>query len=129
MELGCFKEAIMWFEKGWKDYWKEPVWISRYIYSLFKINYITRAEEIISQVIQQTNEQIRDILDEVCDEGWTENDKEECIQQLSNYKEDYEHMVEKVVSGYIPKMKFKTSIYTGCYLFGCQRHHHPEYQG
>ncbi|WP_243525654.1 tetratricopeptide repeat protein [Bacillus pseudomycoides] len=119
VELGCFKEAIMWFEKGWKDYWKEPDWVSRYIYSLFKINSINRTHEIIGQVIRQTNEWIQDIQVEVCDEAWTESDKEEYIKELLHDKEGYEHAVEQVVSGYIPKMKFETTIYTGCYLFGC----------
>jgi tetratricopeptide (TPR) repeat protein len=36
VELGSYKEAIEWFEKGWNDYWKEPCWVSRYVYSLMK---------------------------------------------------------------------------------------------
>lgn len=129
VELGCFKEAIAWFEKGWEDYWKEPGWVSMYIYSLLKTNSINNAQEIISEVIQQTHKQIQDTQAEVCDEAWTEIDKEEYIKELLCNKEEYEYLIEKISSGYTPRMNFETSMSTGCYLFGCQRHNHPAYQG
>ena len=37
-------------------------------------------------------------------------------------------LLNKSPQGYIPSMKFSTSIKTSCYLFGCGRHNHPEYQ-
>ncbi len=37
-------------------------------------------------------------------------------------------MVERISSGYIPPMKFDPSIRRGCWLFGCKRHNHPEYE-
>lgn len=129
VELGYFKEAITWFEKGWKDYWKEPSWISRYIYSLLKMGSITYAEEIISKVIEQADEYIQSTLDEVCDAGWTEDDREEYVGELICNKRKYNHMIERIMSGDIPRMKFEVPIATGCYLFGCQRHNHPEYRG
>ncbi|MEN1938166.1 hypothetical protein AAIE21_21935 [Paenibacillus sp. 102] len=129
VEMGCFKEATVWFEKGRKEYGNEPNWISRYIYSLLKENALTYAEEIISKVIEQTDELIQEILDEECDEAWTESDKEERVRELVQDKEEYCHMIEKIMSGYIPQMEFEIPLATDCYLFGCRRHNHPEYQG
>lgn len=53
IELGCFKEAMDWFEKGWKDYWKTPYWISRFAYALFKTNNISRMYEVVHEAMQQ----------------------------------------------------------------------------
>ncbi|EEL52258.1 MULTISPECIES: tetratricopeptide repeat protein [Bacillus cereus group] len=129
VEMGCFKEAIVWFEKGWKEYADEPRWISRYVYSLLKVNSLTSAEEIISKVTEQTEELIQDVLGEECCEAWTESDKEERVSELISNKEEYNHMIEKIMSGHTPQMEFEMPIATDCYLFGCQRHNHTEYQG
>ncbi|MEC2395411.1 tetratricopeptide repeat protein, partial [Bacillus toyonensis] len=36
VELNCYKEAIEWFEKGYKEYWKSPNWMGRFVYALYK---------------------------------------------------------------------------------------------
>ena len=36
VELNCYKEAIEWFEKGYKECWKSPNWIGRFVYALYK---------------------------------------------------------------------------------------------
>ncbi|PFK36419.1 hypothetical protein COI93_16125 [Bacillus cereus] len=128
IEMGCFKEAIVWFEKGWKVYADEPRWISRYVYCLLKASSLTYAEETISKITEQTEELIQDVLAEECCEAWTESDKEERVSELISNKEEYSHMLEKIMSGYIPQIEFEMPIATDCYLFGCQRHNHPEYQ-
>ncbi|MCI0767687.1 tetratricopeptide repeat protein [Bacillus sp. TL12] len=129
IEMGCFKEAIVWFEKGRKVYSDEPRWISRYVYCLLKVSSLTSAQEIIGKVIEQTNELIQDVLDEECDKGWTESDKEERVSELISNKEEYNHVIEKIMSGYVPQIEFEIPIATDCYLFGCQRHKHPGYEG
>ncbi len=128
VELDCFNEAIYWFEKGWKDYWKDPYWISRFIYSLFHTRNITRIYEVVNEAIKQKDEEIKDAHEEECEENWTKNDKEAHITQLLEEKNKYENMVELISSGHIPLMEFEISITGACYLFGCKRHNHPEYQ-
>ncbi len=128
VELNCYEEAITWFEKGWNSYWKQPNWISRYIYSLLKVNNLTRSQELLNEAINGKIEEIKDAHEEECDEDWTEGDKQAHIKELLNEKNEYEQMIEKISLGYIPKMEFDTSIQKACYLFGCKRHNHPEYQ-
>lgn len=129
VELDCYEEAIMWFEKGWNSYWKQSNWISRFIYSLLKVNNLTRSQELLNDAINEKVEEIKDEHEEECDEDWTESDKKAHIKELLLEKKEYEQMIEKISFGYIPKMKFDTSIQKACYLFGCKRHNHAEYQG
>ena len=128
VELNCYEEAITWFEKGWNSYWKQPNWISRYIYSLLKMNNLTRSQELLNEAINVKIEEIKEAHEEECDEDWTESDKQAHIKELLIEKQEYEQMIEKISSGYIPTMEFDTSIQKACYLFGCNRHNHPEYQ-
>ncbi|MBA9026448.1 tetratricopeptide repeat protein [Peribacillus huizhouensis] len=128
VELGCYEEAIKWFEKGWDVYSKQPNWISRYIYSLLKMNKPTRSPELLNEAINEKVEEIKDEYEEECDEDWTESDKQAYIKKLLNEKNEYEQMFEKISSGYIPPMEFDTSFQKACYLFGCNRHKHSEYQ-
>jgi hypothetical protein len=128
VELNCHKEAVLWFEKGWDVYAKDPNWISRYIYSLVNLNNPTRAQQILYQTINEKIEEIKDRYEEECDKEWTEIDKKERIKELLDEKKEYEQVFVRISEGYIPKMKYETSIMTECYLFGCKRHNHPEYQ-
>ena len=127
IELGCFKEAIHWFEKGWKDYWKSPYWISRFAYALFKTNNVSRMYEVVHEAVQQKDQEIKDAREEGCEENWTENDKEEYVEQLLEERSKYEVMVECILAGQIPMLEFETSMTGACYLFGCKQHNHPEY--
>ena len=36
-------------------------------------------------------------------------------------------MIGRIKSGYVPDLEFETD-YRGCYLFGCKRHNHLEYE-
>ncbi|MDH6351778.1 MULTISPECIES: lipopolysaccharide assembly protein LapB [unclassified Brevibacillus] len=128
LELSCFEDSVHWFEKGWKNYWKTPDWVSRYVYALLNTKNATRARDILNEVIQQKVEEIKEAYEDICNEDWTESDKEKNIRQLIDDKKEYEQMFEQISSGYIPSLKFNTSMSTGCYLFGCKRHNHPEYQ-
>jgi len=128
LELGCFNESIYWFDKGWEQYWKTPDWVSRFVYALCKTQNENRARDILNEVIQQKIEEIKEAHEDDCDEDWTEREKEEHIKQLLDEKKEYEHMFEKISLGFIPSMEFNTSMSSGCYLFGCKRHNHQEYQ-
>ncbi|MGN7479490.1 tetratricopeptide repeat protein [Solibacillus silvestris] len=129
VELNYYKDAIKWFEKGWNSYWKQPSWISRYIYSLLKINKPIRSQELLNEAIKGKTEEIKDAYDEECDENWTESDKQAYIKELLDEKNEYEQMIEKILFGYVPTLDFKPSIQKACYLFGCNRHSHTEYTG
>jgi tetratricopeptide (TPR) repeat protein len=128
VELKCHEEAVLWFEKSWDVYAKDPNWISRYVYSLVNLNNPTRAQELLNETINEKIEEIKDMYEEECDEDWTEIDKKERIKELLEDKKEYEQIYNRISECYFPKMKFETSIKTACYLFGCKRHNHSEYQ-
>lgn len=129
VELGCYEDAIEWFEKGWNNYWKQPDWISRYIYSLLKMDQYSQSQERLNEAINEKIEEIKEAEEEECDENWSESDKQAHLKQLVNEKIEYEQLIEKLKLGYIPTMDFETSYQKACYLFGCNRHNHPKYQG
>ncbi len=37
-------------------------------------------------------------------------------------------MIERIKSGYVPGLEFETYHLGGCYLFGCKKHNHLEYE-
>ena len=127
VELDCHNEAVDWFKKGWDLYTKDPEWISRYVYSLIKLNHHIQAQEIIQESIQAQNQEIQEAYEEECDEGWTEKKKQEYIKDLQDKKQKYEQMIQRLSTGPKPKLIFEPSILKACYLFGCTRHNHPEY--
>lgn len=128
VELGCFKEAIQWFEKGWEEYWKTPNWVSRFVYALFKTKNNLRINEVIQESILHKAEEIKSAHEEECDDNWTESDKEAHMKELLEEKNEYENMVNRMSSGYIPLIEFDPATTGACYLFGCKRHNHPDYQ-
>jgi tetratricopeptide (TPR) repeat protein len=128
VELGDLEEAIHWFEKGWKSYWKSPNWVGRFLYALFHTKNITRMKEVVHESIQQVNQDIKDTHEEECEENWTQQDKEAHLQQLLEEKTEYENMIKQISTGYTPKMEYEPPITGACYLFGCKQHQHPEYK-
>ncbi len=126
-ELNLHQEAILWFEKGWEGYYKQPDWVARYIHSLIKTNHEMRAQEIIDEVIQLKKDELHEAKKEELDEDWTEQDKQGNILKLSNEIKQYESMIEEVRAGKLPDLTLEPSAESGCYLFGCERHQHSEY--
>ncbi|WP_145335527.1 tetratricopeptide repeat protein [Paenibacillus xylanexedens] len=129
LELACFTESLHWFKKSWNTYDKSPDWVSRYIYALVQTNAMERADEIAQECIRLKQDDIEEALAEECDEDWTESDQAAYVIRLQNEKQEYEHILEQIASGFVPPFKFKTSLSSKCYLFGCSRHEHPEYKG
>ncbi|WP_142314210.1 tetratricopeptide repeat protein, partial [Bacillus wiedmannii] len=82
VELNCYKEAIEWFEKGYKEVWKSPNWIGRFVYALYKANNYSRMNEVIRESIEAKTEEIEDVQNEEVEENWTEKDKKEVTTQL-----------------------------------------------
>lgn len=92
VELGFYKEATEWFKKGWNIYLKQPIWISRYVYSLLKLSNSTNAHDLLNEVIKQNIEEIKEAAEEECDEGWSESDKQIYIKEKLDEKKVYEQL-------------------------------------
>lgn len=128
VELNCYKEAIEWFEKGYKEYWKSLNWIGRFVYALNKANHFSRINEVIRESIEAKTAEIKAVENEEVEENWTENDKNELIEEYIEENNYYKTMIERIKSGYVPDLEFETDSIGGCYLFGCKRHNHLEYE-
>lgn len=128
-ELQCYSEAVHWYEQSWGTWHKTPDWVCSYIYSLIHTDSLNRAVEIVNECIQLRVDDIQEEQAEECSEDWTESEKSEYIKQLEADRQEYESMIKKISSGYVPPLKFTTSLSSSCYLFGCSRHNHPEYIG
>ena len=127
VEVNCFNEAIHWFEKGYKDYGKGSYWVRRFVYALFKTNNFSLMNQVIQEAIEEKEEEIEDVKKEEVEENWTETDKKELIEKLMDEYNQYKDMINLITSGYVPKLEFETYRTGACYLFGCERHNHPEY--
>lgn len=128
-ELQCFSEAVRWFEKSWDTYYKTPDWVCRYICSLFKISSLNRAVEIVNECIQLIINDIQEEHAVQCNKDWTESEKATYIKQLEYDKQEYENIINMISKGFVPPLKFSTSLSSSCYLFGCSIHNHREYNG
>ncbi|MDF4761506.1 hypothetical protein P3543_23855, partial [Vibrio parahaemolyticus] len=89
VELNCYKEAIEWFEKGYKECWKSPNWIGRFVYALYKVNNSSRIHEVIRESIEAKTAEIEDVENEEVEENWTENDKKELIEEYTKENNYY----------------------------------------
>ncbi|MGE7838407.1 tetratricopeptide repeat protein [Viridibacillus arvi] len=127
VELGCYKEAIEWFKKGWVSAWEEISWVSRYVYSLLELGDLTTVHEVLKEVNEIKIADIKEVRDNE-DDVWTESEKQEKIIELMNEKKAYEQLLENMTDGVVPAMEFDIEVQEDCYLFGCVRHNHPEYQ-
>ncbi|PGN55630.1 hypothetical protein CN966_17340 [Bacillus cereus] len=128
VELNCYKEAIEWFEKGYKEVWKSPNWIGRFVYALYKANNFSRINEVIRESIEAKTADIEDVQNEEVEENWTEKDKKELIEEYTEENNCYKKMIERIKSGYVPGLEFETDHIGACYLFGCKRHNHLKYE-
>lgn len=128
VELNCYKVAIEWFEKGYKEVWKSPNWIGRFVYALYKANNFSRINEVIRESIEAKTADIEDVQNEEVEENWTEKDKKELIEEYTEENNCYKKMIERIKSGYVPGLEFETDHIGACYLFGCKRHNHLEYE-
>lgn len=128
VELNCYKEAIQWFEKGYKEYSKSPYWVGRFVYALYKTDNFSRINEVIREAIEKKKKEIEEVKKEEVEESWTENDKKELIEEYMKEYSSYKKMEELITSGYVPKLDFETYSTGACYLFGCKQHNNPEYQ-
>ena len=126
-ELKDFATAELWYEKGWKDYYKQPIWVDGYIYTLVNNNQSDTAEQQIQLAMEEKHAEIEDSEQDECNDSWTESDKERNIQRLTAELKQYQTLLERIQSGYIPSTQFSTSLITRCYLFGCTRHQYSEY--
>ncbi|WP_366293566.1 tetratricopeptide repeat protein [Paenibacillus sp. AN1007] len=129
LELQCFAEAVRWYEKSWNTYYKTPDWVCRYIYALVQTNAVEDALKIAEACINFKQEDIQEEQAEVCSEDWTESDKASYLIQLEKEKQQYAQIMNRISTGFVPPMKFTTSLSSRCYLFGCSRHNYPEYAG
>ncbi|MGU3370329.1 tetratricopeptide repeat protein [Bacillus mycoides] len=128
VELNCYKEAIQCFEKGYKEDWKSPNWIGRFVYALYKANNFFRINEVIWESIEAKTAEIEDVQNEEVEGNWTEKDKKELIEEYIEENNCYKKMIERIESGYVPGLEFETDYIGACYLFGCKRHNHLEYE-
>lgn len=95
----------------------------RYIYAYNAIHSKQQVLALRDQIINEKDETIEDTLQEEVEEAWTQEDKDEYIQDLEKEKNDLIELFAQVMNeGYKPKMDFKPYLVYGCYLIGCPRH-------
>ncbi|MFD1030784.1 tetratricopeptide repeat protein [Metaplanococcus flavidus] len=129
LEAGEKELAVLWFEKGWDHYYREPSWINRYVSALFKLERRRDAQEIIRKAIALNTVDLEEIKGQEVDEDWTISDKQEAIEEHLQKEKEYREVWNLLLSGHVPEMDFEPSYKSACYLFGCLRHNHEEYHG
>lgn len=89
---------------------------------LYKVNNFSRINEVIRESIEAKTAEIEDAKNEEVEENWTE------IDEYTEENNCYKKMIERIKSGYVPGLEFETDYIGTCYLFGCKRHNHLEYE-
>lgn len=126
-EINANHKANFWFEKGWASYWKEPNWVSRYTYCLIQTGEREKARRVLDNLIKDKQIELQESYEEECDETWTEEDKKEDMEEIQMHIKLYEQMLEQAINGIKEPMEYAPQVEKACYLFGCERHGHPEY--
>ncbi|MBY0223119.1 hypothetical protein ABZ756_05045 [Mammaliicoccus sciuri] len=127
VEMNCFEKARDMFEKEWDEYAVTPYVISRYAYTLFRLDVVQSCHARIQQGIEKKCIEIEEVKQEECDEHWSELDKQEIIDELRQECTELHQLFPKLQSGYRPPIEIELNPTGGCYLFGCQLHMHEEY--
>ena len=128
VEAGDYGQAVRWFAKGWDDYAKDPNWIERYVYAFFKMERFADGQGIINQALDLIKQESNELRDPNDYETWSEAEKQEELEKLLLHQQAYEQLWSRLLKGYVPAMDFEPGYLPSCYLFGCERHHHPEYK-
>ncbi|WKA53215.1 tetratricopeptide repeat protein [Planococcus shixiaomingii] len=119
VEIGSYAKAIAWFEKDWDNLIaKDPTWVNRYIYALYKTNNLSCMQEIIEEVSTQLDLEMKEAWKEEIHEEWSELEKNEYIQALRKEKEEYEQAFLSILDDKCPALAFDYPIKGACYLFG-----------
>lgn len=127
IELGCFGEACVQFEKEWGTYISTPYIVSRYAYTLWHLRDEAACQALIQQAIMQTVEELEDEKQAEFDEHWSPQDQQERLLELDEQLQTYEQLLTKLKNGYVPAFKYDIYSEGGCQLFGCMRHGNREY--
>ncbi|MFS0875244.1 tetratricopeptide repeat protein [Solibacillus isronensis] len=127
IELGCYNEARVQFEKEWNSCYA-PYIVSRYAYSLWQLEDYDACRAIIRQAIQQNKEEQTDEQQRELDEHWTAQDRDECIIELTEQLQTLETLWRSLENGVVPPFDYDMYPNGGCQLFGCTQHVHSEYE-
>ena len=128
VELGCYSEARAQFEKEWNNFYISPYSVSRYAYTLWKLEEYDACQAIIQQAIQQNQEEINDEQQAKLDEHWTVKDRDERIIELNEQQQTLETLWQRLKNGDVPPFEYEMYPSGGCQLFGCMQHGNPEYE-
>lgn len=129
VELGCYSEARVQFEKEWKRYVTSPYIVSRFAYTLWQIADKEACYMLIQQAIQQSKEELTDEQQRELDEHWTAQDRDERIVELTRQQQTLEALWKRLKNGYVPEFEYDMYPSGGCQLFGCRQHGNLEYEG
>ncbi|MHA6261376.1 tetratricopeptide repeat protein [Sporosarcina sp. CAU 1771] len=129
VELGCFEEARIMFEKEWEEYFVSPYIIHRYAYALYQLNELPKCQMVIQEAIKKKEIEVEEEKVEPCDEQWSEEDKLDRIAELQLELDGLRELFSKLEKGYRPQMEVELHTESNCYLFGCTLHGHAEYTG
>ena len=110
VEIDCFKEAKIMFEKEWDEYIMSPYIIKRYAYALSQLNELQKCNEIIEDFIKKKAIEIEEEKVEPCDTQWSETDKADRIVELQLELTGLSEVFSKLEAGYRPSMEVE--LYT-----------------
>ncbi|MFD1928225.1 tetratricopeptide repeat protein [Sporosarcina siberiensis] len=127
VEIDCFKEAKIMFEKEWEEYFVSPYIINRYAYALFQLNEFRKCEKLIQESIDKKIIEIVEEKQEPYDGQWTEADKSDRIAELQFELTGLRQLTTKLEAGYRPPLEIELHATSSCYLFGCVQHGNAEY--
>ncbi len=126
IELGDMEKAVLHFQSGWLRSGKNTGWVNRYIYALMMNGDYNHSDIIVKEMIDKCHKEIGK-TENNSDTTWSTEDKNTFISELYSDIENYQTIVKKISSDYLPELDFQTSLQSGCYLFGCTRHGCSEY--
>lgn len=124
MALRDFKRAVEHYKLAFGTSWIDHEWVSEYLYALHQLG---RQDEINS-VFQTFVDEINERIEQAEDDQWESKDeKQEYLREQENEIIELIRCKDELQSSFVPQIKFEPILEYGCYLFGCSRHGHEEY--
>ncbi|MNE49639.1 Tetratricopeptide repeat protein [compost metagenome] len=117
--LNRYDDAVYYYNKGWNAEWKKSDWVNGYVYALFKTDNHTRRRAVLKEAAAHCDMQMIEAVTDL-DEEWTLEQRKSYIAERQAEKENYQTLLKRLVSGYVPSLLFEPALESGCYLFGCR---------
>ena len=111
------------YQKAVMGYYPEASWLAPYFYSLYVRGKTEELAQYYMEIMEQKDRDSKETQAEETEEGYTEEDKMECLALFQREKDEITEAYCRILyENYKPDIEIALWLRCGCYLIDCPRH-------